>query len=80
MTPAEVIRRLFPSAKWGNPEWQAVKDVLAEEGMVVVAAADAKTVAALAAHYLQFMEPEPGELEAIRRVLAAALPERNADV
>jgi hypothetical protein len=40
VTPAEVIRRLFPSAKWGNPEWKAVKDVLAEEGLVVVSAED----------------------------------------
>lgn len=54
-------------------------EALAGAGMVVAAAADLKTVAQLAAHYLQFMEAEPGELEAIRRVLPAALPERNAD-
>jgi hypothetical protein len=44
VTPAEVIRRLFPSAKWGNPEWKAVMDVLAEEGLVVVSAEDLKAL------------------------------------
>lgn len=49
-------------------------------GRAIVEADDARKVAALAAHYMQFMEPERGEFDAVRRVLRAALPERNDHV
>ncbi|MFI6496877.1 hypothetical protein [Nonomuraea typhae] len=51
-----------------------------EPGMVVVSAEDLRKVAGLAAHYLQFMQPEPGEVEAIQRMLRAAMSEQSSAV
>lgn len=52
---------------------KAVEDA----GLVVVSAEDLKTVAHAAAYCLGFMDPDPKETDALRRVLAAALPERT---
>lgn len=77
LTPSEMIRRLFPSARWGNPEWRAVKDALAGEGFAVVAMEDLRSVAEIAENYLDMCEPPPaGDLARVAR-LRAALPERT---
>lgn len=78
VTPAEVIRRLLPSAKWGNPEWQEVKDVLAEEGLVVVSAEDLTLTLAIAAVAVEMSTQDPGA-RAMFAHLRAALPERTTD-
>ncbi|MGA4989911.1 hypothetical protein [Nonomuraea bangladeshensis] len=76
LTPSEMIRLLMPSARWGNPEWPKVVEVLAKEGFAVVSVKDlrqaADVIEAVNDPY-RYLAEEPELLDRLR----AALPEEG---